>query len=57
MVNKHHLGQLETATQRYESWSESRSPGHIAGMRKLVKQMSEQTAAKAQGSRASQLAD
>src|SRR6516165_8191312 len=48
MVNKQYLGHLEQAAQRYESWSESRNPGHIAGMRKLMKQMSQQNAAQAQ---------
>jgi hypothetical protein len=48
-VNKQFLAHLEKAAQRYETWIESRSPGHIAGMRKLMKQMRAQlaTAAKA----------
>jgi len=48
-VNKQFLANLEKAAQRYESWIESRSPGHIAGMRQFMKQMQAQlaTAAKA----------
>ncbi|HVB08091.1 MAG TPA: hypothetical protein VNF00_04020 [Candidatus Acidoferrales bacterium] len=39
---------LENAAQRYEPWIESRSPGQVAAMRQLMKQMrSQQTAAKA----------
>jgi hypothetical protein len=38
---------LEKAAQRYESWIESRSPGHIAGMRQFMKQMQTQVAATA----------
>ena len=30
---------LEKAAQRYEKWIESRSPGHIAAMRELMKEM------------------
>ena len=30
---------LEKAAQRYETWVESRSPGHIAAMREFMKQM------------------
>src|ERR1700730_5157592 len=48
-VNKHFLGHLERAAQRYEAWIETRSPGHIAGMRQFMNQMRAQfaTAAKA----------
>ena len=48
-VNKQFLVNLEKAAQRYETWIESRSPGHIAAMRQFMKQMSSQgaTAAKA----------
>src|ERR1700737_4534227 len=48
-VNKQFLAHLEKAAQRYETWIESRSPGHIAGMRQFMKQMRAQpaTAAKA----------
>lgn len=48
-VNKNFLANLEKAAQRYESWMERRSPGHIAAMRQWMKQMGAQqaTAAKA----------
>ena len=48
-VNKNFLANLEKAAQRYESWMERRSPGHIAAMRQWMKQMGGQqaTAAKA----------
>ncbi|MFN2514002.1 MAG: hypothetical protein ABR568_21630, partial [Pyrinomonadaceae bacterium] len=32
------LANLEKAAQRYEVWSERRSPGHIAEMRKFIEQ-------------------
>ncbi len=32
------------AAQRYEAWSETRSPGHIAAMREFMKQMRPQVA-------------
>ena len=38
-VNKHFLAHLEKAAQRYESWIESRSPGHVAAMRQFMKQL------------------
>lgn len=37
--NKQFLTNLEQAAQRYEKWIESRSPGHIATMRQMMKQM------------------
>jgi hypothetical protein len=43
-VNKQFLVNLEKAAQRYEAWIESRSPGHIAGMRQFMKQMEAQLA-------------
>ena len=48
-VNKQFLANLEKAAQRYETWIEGRSPGHIAGMRQFMKQMRAKaaTAAKA----------
>ena len=47
-VNKQFLAQMEKAAQRYESWMERRSPGHIAAMRQFMQQMRPQhTAAKA----------
>ena len=47
--NKQFLVNMEKAAQRYESWIESRSPGHVAAMRQMMKQMRDQraTAAKA----------
>ena len=45
--NKQFLANLETAARRYESWIESRSPGHIAAMRQMMKQMRDQRAAAA----------
>jgi hypothetical protein len=43
------LAHLEKAAQRFESWSESRTPGHIAALRQMMKQMDVQisSAAKA----------
>jgi len=41
------LAQMEKAAQRFESWSESRTPGHIAAMRQMMKQMQTQLAATA----------
>ena len=48
-ANKQFLAHMEKAAQRYETWIESRSPGHIAAMRQFMKQMRPQaaTAAKA----------
>ena len=43
-VNKQFLARLEKAAQRYETWMESRSPGHIAAMRQFMKQMRSQAA-------------
>ncbi len=44
-VNKHFLAHLEKAAKRFESWSETRSPGHIAAMRQFMKQVSTQLSA------------
>jgi hypothetical protein len=33
------LGNLEKAAERFEAWSESRNPGHIAAMRQMMQQM------------------
>jgi len=44
-ANKQFLAHTERAAKRYESWMESRSPGHIAAMRQFMKQMSAQIAA------------
>jgi|SRR6185437_732561 len=38
-ANKQFLANLEKAAQKYESWIESRSPGHVAAMRAFMKQM------------------
>jgi hypothetical protein len=38
---------MEKAAQRYETWIESRSAGHIAAMRGFMKQMLDQQPAKA----------
>jgi hypothetical protein len=48
-ANKQFLANMEKAAQRFESWMESRSPGHVAAMRQMMKQMRDQsaTAAKA----------
>jgi hypothetical protein len=39
-----YLAHMEKAAQRYETWSEKRSPGHIAAMREFMKQMRAQLA-------------
>jgi hypothetical protein len=44
-VDKQFLAHMERAAKRFESWSERRSPGHIAAMRQFMKQMSAQLAA------------
>jgi hypothetical protein len=41
------LANLEKAAKRYETWSESRIPGHIAAMRQMMKQMEKQLTATA----------
>jgi hypothetical protein len=38
-ANKLFLANVEKAAKRYETWIESRSPGHIAAMRQFTKQM------------------
>jgi len=48
-VNKQFLAHLEQAAQRYESWSESRTPGHVAAMRQMMQQMRGQLATAARG--------
>jgi len=42
--NKNFLAHLEKAAQRYETWIESRSPGQIAAMRKMMNEMRSQLA-------------
>jgi hypothetical protein len=44
-ANRAFLAHLEKAAQRFESWTESRSPGHVAAMRQMMKQMSAQATA------------
>jgi hypothetical protein len=44
LANKQFLVNLEKAAQRFETWIESRSPGHIAAMRQMMKQMRAQAA-------------
>jgi hypothetical protein len=41
-ANPQFLGHLEKAAERFEAWSESRNPGHIAAMRQMWKQMQSQ---------------
>ena len=42
--NKQFLSNLEKTAKRYETWIESRSPGHLAAMREFMKQMRAQMA-------------
>lgn len=37
-VEKNMLANLEKAAQRYEAWAERRSPGHLAAMREMMRQ-------------------
>jgi hypothetical protein len=37
-ANPQFLAHLEKAAQRYEAWSERRSPGHVAAMRQFMQQ-------------------
>ena len=37
--NSQFLAHVEKAANRYETWIEARSPGHIAAMREFMKQM------------------
>jgi hypothetical protein len=46
-ANKQFLANVEKAAQRYESWIEKRSPGHIAAMQKMMQQMRTQLTASA----------
>ena len=43
-ANKQLLVNLEKAAQRYESWSERRSPGHVAALRQFMQQLRRQSA-------------
>ena len=40
------LSNMEKAAERYEAWSERRSPGHIAAMRQFMQQGNKTSAAK-----------
>jgi hypothetical protein len=44
MVNKQFLANLEEVAKRFEAWSESRTPGHLAAMRQFMNQMRDQRA-------------
>ena len=48
-VSNQFLAHLEQAAQRYEAWSESRTPGHVAAMRQMMQQMRGQLATAARG--------
>ena len=39
--SKSFLSHLEKASQRFEAWNETRNPGHIAAMRKMMNEMEE----------------
>jgi hypothetical protein len=43
-VNQQFLAHVEKAANRYETWIEARSPGHLAAMREFTKQMRSQPA-------------
>ncbi len=43
-ADKNLLANLEKAAERYEAWSERRSPGHVAAMRKFIHQERSKTA-------------
>src|SRR5437867_3340632 len=44
-ADKQLLSNLERAAQRYEAWSEQRSPGHVAAMRQFMQQQRGKAAA------------
>jgi hypothetical protein len=44
-ANPFFLSHIERTAQRYEEWSEARTPGHIAKMRQWMQQMRSQTQA------------
>lgn len=46
-VNNQFAAHLEKAAERFEAWSEKRSPGQMAAMRQMMKQMRPPQAAKA----------
>jgi len=41
-ANPQFLANVEKAAERFEAWSETRAPGHIAKMREFMKQMQSQ---------------
>jgi len=43
-VYKQFLAHVEQAAQRYETWIEKRSPGHLAAMQEFMKMMRPKTA-------------
>jgi hypothetical protein len=43
-VYQPYLAHMEKAAQRYETWIERRSPGHVEAMRQFMRSMMEQTA-------------
>src|ERR1700686_2883252 len=45
--NRQLLANMEKAAQRFETWIETRSPGHIAAMRQMMQQMRAQFASAA----------
>jgi len=47
--DKNFLVNLETAAQRFEKWSEKRSPGHVAAMREFIQQVRTKAAAATSG--------
>jgi hypothetical protein len=46
-ADPHLLANLEQAAQRFEAWSDERSPGHIAAMRQLMQQSAQSAGATA----------
>jgi hypothetical protein len=46
-ADKQLLANLEKAVQRYEAWSERRSPGHVAAVRQFIQHMRAQSTAAA----------
>jgi hypothetical protein len=45
LKDKNFLANLESAAQRFEEWSEQRSPGHIAAVREFMQQARTKAAA------------
>jgi hypothetical protein len=43
-ANPQFFAHLEKAAERFEAWSESRTPGHLAAMRQMMGQMQKQSA-------------